>query len=54
MVAFIGRIAIVAQVRTYGPFVLLLTQADEPLLVAGQLRLLLPEHFTADRIAFGE
>jgi len=35
-----GRIPMVAQVPTHGRFVLHLTRADEPPLVAGDLRLL--------------
>jgi hypothetical protein len=35
----------VTRVRTHGPFALLLTQADEPPLVAGQLRVLLAKQF---------
>ena len=44
------RIAIVARVRTHGPFALLLTQADKPSLVADELRLLLAEHLAVVRI----
>jgi len=38
----------VTQVRTHGRFALLLTQADEPLLVAGELRLLFTKRLTQD------
>jgi hypothetical protein len=39
-----GSIVIVARVRTHEHFALILTQADESPLVAGELRLLLAEH----------
>ena len=48
------RIAIVARLRTHGPFALLLTQADEQPLIAGELRLLLAEHFATIRFVFNE
>jgi len=38
----------------HGPSALLLTQADDPLLVAGELRLLVTEHLAIVRIAFDE
>ena len=47
-----GRIAIVARLRMHGPFALLLTQADDPPLVAGELRLLSTEHLAVVRIVF--
>jgi len=49
------RITIVARVRTYGPFTLLLTQADDPPWVAAdELRLLLAEDLAVARIVFNE
>ena len=43
-------IAIVARVRTHGPFALRLTQAEEPPLVASEQRLLLAKHLAVVRI----
>ena len=48
------EIAIVARVRTHGPFARLLTQAEELPLVAGELRLLLAKHLAVVRTVFGE
>ena len=49
------RITIVARVRTYGPFTLLLTQADDPPWVAAdELRLLVAEDLAVVRIVFNE
>jgi len=46
--------AIVARLRMHGPFALLLIQANDPPLVAGELRLLVTEHLAIVRIAFDE
>ena len=49
-----SSIGIVARLRTHGRFALRPTWADFPLLVAGELRLLLTEYRAIIRIAFDE